>query len=490
MFTPKYKLYIDGKWVNSNSGKTFPSLNPAKPKQILGKFQKGNEVDVEKAVEAAEKAFDSWSNTPAPKRGLIILKAAELLKKNKEKLAKLMTREMGKVIAEARGDVQEAIDMAEYMAGEGRRLFGHTTPSELKDKFCMTMRMPVGVYGLITPWNFPLAIPAWKIFPALICGNTVVFKPSSDTPLCATKMVEILEKAGLPKGVVNLVTGPGGSVGMSIVRHGKIRGISFTGSKTTGEMIVKEAGLKKVGLELGGKNAIIVMDDANLNLALDGVIWGGYGTTGQRCTAASRVIVHEKIKEKFEIKLVHRIKRLRLGNGLNPKTDVGPLVNKAAQEKSMNYIGIGLREGARILIGGKIPKMKGFFFEPTLFTNCTIDMRVAQEEIFGPIVSVIPVKDFDEAIDVMNSVEYGLSSAIYTEDIRKAFLAIQHIEAGLTYVNSSTIGSEVHLPFGGVKHTGNGTREGGIEGINEFSETKTVYVDYSGKLQKAQIDIE
>ncbi len=490
MFGSKYKLYIDGKWVNSDSGKTFPSPNPAKPKQVLGRFQKGNENDVEKAVEAAEKAFGSWSNTPAPKRGLIILKASEILKKNKEKLAKLVTREMGKVIAEARGDVQEAIDMAEYMAGEGRRLFGHTTPSELKDKFCMTIRTPIGICGLISPWNFPLAIPAWKIFPALICGNTVVFKPSSDTPLCATKFVDILEKAGLPKGVVNLVTGPGRNVGMSIVKHEKIRGISFTGSKTTGETIVKEAGLKKVGLELGGKNGIIVMDDANLNLALDGVIWGGYGTTGQRCTAASRIIVHEKIKERFETMLVQRISKLRLGDGLKPKTDVGPLVNRAAQQKSMSYVEVGLREGAKILIGGRVPKMKGFFFEPTLFTDCTIDMRIAQEEIFGPIVSLIPVKDFDEAIDAMNSVEYGLSSAIYTEDIRKAFLAIQHIEAGLTYVNSSTIGSEVHLPFGGVKHTGNGTREAGIEGINEFSETKTVYIDYSGKLQKAQIDIE
>jgi len=489
MFGSKYKLYIDGKWVNSNSGQTFPSLNPAKPKQVLGRFQKGNEKDVEKAVEAAEKAFDSWSNIPAPKRGLILLKVAKLLKKNKELLAKLVTKEMGKVITEARGDVQEAIDMAEYIAGEGRRLFGHTTPSELRDKFCMTIRRPVGVYGLITPWNFPLAIPAWKIFPALICGNTVVFKPSSDTPFCATKMVEILEKAGLPKGVVNLVTGPGGSVGMSIVRHEKVRGISFTGSKATGETIVKEAGLKKVGLEMGGKNGIIVMDNANLNLALDGVIWGGYGTTGQRCTAASRVIVHEKIKEKFEAMLVQRISKLRLGDGLKSTTDVGPLVNKKAQEKSMNYTEIGLRDGAKILIGGRIPKMKGFFFEPTLFTNCTIDMRIAQEEIFGPIVSLIPVKDFDQAIDAMNSIEYGLSSSIYTEDIRKAFLAIQHIEAGLTYVNSSTIGSEVHLPFGGVKHTGH-AREAGIEGIDEFSETKTVYVDYSGKLQKAQIDIE
>jgi aldehyde dehydrogenase (NAD+) len=420
---------------------------------------------------------------------LIILRAAQLLRKKKEELARLVTREMGKVIVEARGDVQEAIDMAEYMAGEGRRLFGVTTPSELRDKFCMTVRLPVGIFGLITPWNFPIAIPAWKIFPALICGNTVVFKPSSDTPLCAVKLVEILEKAGVPKGVVNLVTGPGSTVGMAIVKHEKVRGISFTGHRDTGKEILKEAGIKKVGLELGGKNGIIVMDDADLKLAVDGVIWGGYGTTGQRCTAASRVIVHEKIKEKFEEMLVNRIKKLRLGNGLNPKTDVGPLINKAAQEKSKKYVEIGLREGGKILIGGRIPNMKGFFFEPTLFTDCTIDMRIAQEEIFGPIVSLIPVKDFDEAIDAMNSIEYGLSSAIYTNDMRKAFLAIQRIEAGLTYVNSSTIGSEVHLPFGGVKHSGT-AREGGIGAIEEFSEVKTVYIDYSGKLQKAQIDVE
>jgi aldehyde dehydrogenase (NAD+) len=485
-----YKLYIDGKWVNSESRETFPSLNPAKPKEIVGNFQLGNEDDVNKAVDAAERAFEKWSETPAPKRGLILLKTAQILREKKEELARLMTWEMGKVIAEARGDVQEAIDMTEYMAGEGRRLFGYTTPSELRDKFCMSIRMPIGICGLITPWNFPIAIPSWKITPALVCGNTVVFKPSSDTPLCATKFVEIFEKAGLPKGVLNLVTGPGEAAGMTIVRHEKVRAISFTGHKDTGKTILKEAGLKKVGLELGGKNGIIVMDDADLNLALDGVIWSGYGTTGQRCTAASRVIVHEKIKEKFEKMLVNRIKKLKLGNGLNPKTDVGPLINKAAQEKSKNYVDIGLNEGAKLLIGDKIPKMNGFFFEPTLFTDCSMDMRISQEEIFGPIVSLIPIKDFDEAIEAINSVEYGLSSSIYTKDIRKAFLAIQKIEAGITYINSSTIGAEVHLPFGGIKHTGIGTREGGILGVDEFSEVKTVYVDYSGRLQRAQIDTE
>jgi len=483
-----FRLYIDGEWVKSSSGETFPSDNPAKPKQILGFFQKGNKEDLEKAVSAAEKAFLEWSQTPAPKRGLILLITAQLLRENKEALAREMTTEMGKVLAESRGDVQEAIDITEYMAGEGRRLFGNTAPSELKKKFAMTIRMPIGVCGLITPWNFPMAIPAWKIMAALICGNTVVFKPSSDTPLCATRLVQTLEKAGLPKGVLNMVTGPGDAVGMTLVKHEKVKAVSFTGHKDTGAYILREAGLKRVSLEMGGKNGIIIMDDANLDLALDGVIWGGYGTTGQRCTAASRVIVHEKIKQKFETMLVYRIKKLRLGDGLKLHTDVGPLINKAAQEKSAKYAEFGKDEGAKLLIGGKTPKMDGFFFEPTLFTDCSVDMRIAQEEIFGPIVSIIPAKDFDEAIETINSIEYGLSSAIYTNDVSKAFEAITKIEAGLTYINSSTIGSEVHLPFGGIKHTGIGTREGGIEGVNEFSDIKTVYVDYSGKLQRAQID--
>ncbi len=484
-----FRLYIDGKWVDSISGETFSSDNPAKPRQVLGIFQKGNKEDVDKAVEAAEKAFENWSETPAPKRGLVLLKAAQLIRENKEKLAREMTLEMGKVIKETRGDVQEAIDITDYMAGEGRRLLGFTTPSELKKKFCMTVRMPIGVCGLITPWNFPMAIPAWKIMTALICGNSVVFKPSSDTPLLATRLVEILEKAGLPEGVLNMVTGSGEDAGMSLVRHKRVRAISFTGHRDTGAAILKEAGLKRVGLELGGKNGIMVMDDADLDLAVDGVIWGGFGTTGQRCTAASRVIIHEKIKAKFERMLINRIRELKVGDGLKPDTDVGPLINEAAQEKSAKYVEVGKSEGARLLIGGKIPKMEGFYFEPTLFTDCTVDMRIAQEEIFGPIVSLIPVGNFDEAIEAINSIEYGLSSAIYTRDIGKAFEAIAEIEAGLTYVNSSTIGSEVHLPFGGVKHSGIGAREAGIEGIHEFSETKTVYIDYSGKLQKAQIDL-
>lgn len=481
-----YKILIDGKWVDSDSKETFQSLNPT-TEQPLGQFQSGNENDINRAVDAAERAFDAWSSVPAPKRGEILLRAATLLRQEKESLAKLLSTEMGKVLPEARGDVQEAIDIAEYMAGEGRRLFGHTTPSELHDKFCMTVRRPVGVCGLITPWNFPIAIPAWKTMPALICGNTVVFKPASDTPLCAIKFVEILEKAGIPPGVINLVTGSGDQAGLPIVRHKSIRCISFTGSRETGLQITKEVGIKKVGLELGGKNGIIVLEDADLSLAIDGVIWGGYGTTGQRCTAASRVIVQQSIKEKFESALSERVSRLRLGSGLDSKTDVGPLINKSAVEKVHRYTELGVKEGAKLLCGGKPGTGKGFFYQPTLFTDATYDMKISQEEIFGPTVCIIPVKNLDEAIEVMNSVTYGLSSSIYTSSIRSAFKAVELIEAGLTYVNSSTIGSEVHLPFGGVKQTGS-CREAGLEGINEFSETKTVYFDYSGKLQKAQID--
>jgi aldehyde dehydrogenase (NAD+) len=481
-----YRILIGGKWVSSQSRKTFPSVNPA-TEQTLGRFQSGNESDINQAVDAAERAFEGWNSTPAPKRGETLFRLAALLRQNKESLSRLVSTEMGKVLPEARGDVQEAIDIAEYMAGEGRRLFGHTTPSELRDKFCMTVRRPVGVCGLISPWNFPIAIPAWKLTPALICGNTVVFKPASDTPLCAIKFVELLEKAGIPKGVVNLVTGSGDQAGLPIVRHKSVRCISFTGSRETGLQITKEAGIKKVGLELGGKNGIIVLEDADINLAVDGAIWGGYGTTGQRCTAASRVIVQQSIKERFEHALAERVSRLRLGSGLDKKTDVGPLINRKAVEKVHSYTEIGIKEGAKLLCGGSPLKGKGFFYQPTLFTDATYDMRICQEEIFGPTVCIIAVKNLEEAIEVANSVSYGLSSSIYTSSMRSAFRAIEGIEAGLTYVNSSTIGSEAHLPFGGVKQTGN-TREAGIEGINEFSETKTVYFDYSGRLQRAQID--
>ncbi len=467
----------------------FSSLNPVN-KKIIGKFQQGNKKDVEMAVKAAEDAYASWSEVPAPHRAEILFEVVQLLKQEKERLARLVTIEMGKVLKEGRGDVQEAIDAFEYMAGEGRRLLGNTAPSELRNKFCATIRVPVGVVGLITPWNFPTAIPSWKLAPALICGNTVVFKPSSDTPLCAIELLKILEKAGIPKGVVNLVTGTGGEVGAAMIKHPKIRSISFTGSKDTGAYILKNAGIKKVGLELGGKNAIIVMDDADLDLAVEGVIWGAFGTTGQRCTAASRVILHKYIKEEFEEKLLFRTEKLRLGDGLKDTTDVGPLVAKRAVVKTQKYTNIGKREGARLLTGGYERRdLKGFFYQPTIFTDVLPKMRIAQEEIFGPTVSLMRAENFDDAIKICNSIEYGLSSSMYTTNVDNAFKAISRIEAGITYINASTIGAEFHLPFGGIKKTGNGTREGGIAGIDEFSELKTIYVDYSGRLQKAQIDV-
>lgn len=486
-----YGNYIGGKWVRSRSRKTFKSLNPASL-QVLGHFQASNGRDVDEAVKTAHRAYRKWREVPAPHRGEILFEIVRLLKKNKQRLGRIVTIEMGKVLKEGLGDVQEAIDVFEYMAGEGRRLLGYTTTSELRDKFCCTIRMPVGVVGLITPWNFPIAIPAWKLAPALVCGNAAVFKPSSDTPLCAVELVKILEEAGVPAGVVNMVTGAGEEVGNEIIKHKDIRGISFTGSKATGEFILKNAGVKKVGLELGGKNAIIIMDDADIDLALEGVIWGGFGTTGQRCTAASRVILHKRIKQEFEDKLVGRTEKLRLGSGLDPRTDVGPLVAARAVEKTHIYTEIGRKEKARLLCGGERAvgkKLKGYFYKPTVFTNVKTRMRIAQEEIFGPTVSLIKTKDIKDAIKICNGIEYGLSSSIYTSNVRNAFKAIADIEAGITYINSSTIGAEVHLPFGGVKGTGNGTREAGIEGINEFSETKTVYVDYSGRLQKAQIDL-
>jgi len=391
---------------------------------------------------------------------------------------------MGKVYKEAAGDVQEAIDIFEYMAGEGRRLFGRTTPSELKNKFSATIRIPIGIVGLITPWNFPIAIPAWKLAPALICGNTIIFKPSSDTPLCGIELMKIMIKAGLPEGVVNLITGSGSKVGNPIIKHPRIHGLSFTGSRDTGKFIRENAGLKKINLELGSKNAIIIMEDANLNLALEGVLWGAFGTTGQRCTAASRIILHEKIFKKFEAMLVSKTKRLKLGNGLSKTTDVGPLINKAALEKSYKYVDIGKNEGAKLLCGGVGIKGKGFFFKPTIFSDVKPNSRIAQEEIFGPITALIKIKDIDEAIKVCNGVNYGLSSAIYTENMRYAFRAINELEFGITYVNSSTIGAEVHLPFGGTKDTGWGKEAGWS--LDEFSEEKAVYIDFSGRLQKAQ----
>jgi len=487
----EYKLLINGTWTDSSTNDTFDDINPATLEK-LATLQVASSDDVDRAVKSAWDVFTTWSETPPPKRAQVLFKAARILEERKEELATLLTLEMGKVISEARGDIQEAIDITMYAAGEGRRMFGETTTSELKNKFCMTILRPIGVIGMITPWNFPMAIPAWKVMPALVAGNTIVMKPASDTPLLTIKMVEVLMEAGLPPGVINLVFGPGSTVGSAIVHHPDIRAISFTGSLETGKWIMSECGkvMKRVSMELGGKNPIIVMDDADIDSAVDGVIWGAFGTTGQRCTAASRVIVHEKVKAAFTDKLMARTRTLKLGDGLLPETDVGPVINQSQLDKIEKYTRIGQEEGAVLLTGGNVvkPGLPGYFFEPTIFTDVEQDMRIAQEEIFGPVVALITVSGLEEAIEVANNTVYGLSSSIYTKDITSAFRAIEKIEAGITYINSSTIGAEVHLPFGGVKGTGNGFREAGTDAVKEFTEVKAVYFDYSGKLQKAQID--
>jgi len=490
----KYQNFIDGEWVDAKSGKTFENRNPANWEEVIGVFPLSGKEDVDEAVKAARSAYEEWRLVPAPKRGEILKRAGDLLVERKEELARLMTREMGKILMETRGDVQEGIDTAYYAASEGRRLFGHTVPSELPDKFNLSMRMPIGVAGIITPWNFPMAIPCWKIFPALVCGNTVVFKPASDTPATATKLVEILLEAGLPPKVINLVHGTGSSVGTPIVEHPDIDLISFTGSSKVGKLIASAAGkdLKRVSLELGGKNAQIVMDDADLELALEGVLWGAFGTTGQRCTATSRLILHERIYDRFMDELLDRTKKLKLGNGLDESVNMGPLINEGQRQTVHNYVQIGQEEGAKLLTGGKFYQegecRKGFFYEPTIFTDVRPEMRIAQEEIFGPVLSVLRVKSLEEAIDVLNNSVYGLSSSIYTSNVNNAFKAMRDIQAGITYINGPTIGAECHMPFGGVKETGNGHREGGWTVYDFFSEIKTVYVDFSGRLQRAQID--
>lgn len=486
----EHRLFLNGEWSDSVTGEIFEDINPATLEPI-GRFQKASWDDVNRAVDSAVEAFESWSRTPAPQRGKILFRAARRLEERKEELARLMTQENGKVLSEARGDVQEAIDMAYYAAGEGRRLLGETSPSELPDKFCLTLRRPIGVVGLITPFNFPLAIPAWKVMPALISGNTVVLKPSSDTPLLAEELIKILIQAGIPRGVINLVTGTGSEAGAALVRNRRVRAISFTGSLDTGKWIMAEASkdMKRVSLELGGKNPIIVMDDANLELAVDGVLWGAFGTSGQRCTAASRVIVDEKVLPQFQTMLVEKAKGLRVGSGLDEGIDMGPLINGSQLARVEEYVQIGKDEGARLILGGsRIESLPGYFFEPTIFTDVAADMRIAQEEIFGPVLSLISTESLDEAIDIANSVPYGLSSSIYTENIKNAFRAIEGIEAGITYVNAPTIGAEIHLPFGGTKASGNGAREAGTTAIDEFTDRKTVYFDYSNRLQKAQID--
>jgi len=492
--TKVYKNFIDGEWVEASTGQTFEDRNPADRRDVVGIFQRSGKEDVDNAVAAAKQAFAKWRLIPAPRRAEIVYRAAEMLMERKEEYARDMTREMGKILKETRGDVQEAVDTAYYMAGEGRRMFGPTTPSELPNKFAMAVRQPIGVCGMITPWNFPMAIPSWKLLPALVCGNTCVIKPAQDTPLSTFNLVRVLYDAGLPKGVINIVTGFGSEVGTPLTEHADVRAISLTGSSAVGRIVGTTAAksFKRCSLELGGKNPMIVLDDANLDLAIEGGLWGGFGTTGQRCTATSRIIVQKGIYAEFVERYVDRAKRLKVGNGLDETVEMGPAINENQLKTDLSYVDIGKDEGARLKCGGNVLDkgiyQHGYFMEPTVFADVDPKMRIAQEEIFGPVVSILACDDLEDAIEIANGVQYGLSSSLYTKDVNKAFVAMRDLDAGITYINAPTIGAEVHLPFGGVKATGNGHREGGVGAIDFYSEWKSVYVDYSDRLQKAQID--
>ncbi|HZH30946.1 MAG TPA: aldehyde dehydrogenase family protein [Pyrinomonadaceae bacterium] len=490
-----YGNYIGGEWVAAAAGEYFENVNPADTRDVIGRFPVSNAEDVDAAVAAAKAAAEGWRRMPAPRRAEILFRLGNILIRDKDSHAADMTREMGKVLKETGGDVQEAIDCTFYTAGEGRRLHGYTTPAEMPDKFAMCVRQPVGLCGLITPWNFPMAIPSWKLIPALVCGNTVVIKPAEDTPLSTYNLVKACEEAGVPKGVVNMVTGYGAAAGKPLTEHRDVRLISFTGSTETGRLIAGACADRNAicSLELGGKNVIIVMDDADIDLAVEGAVWGAFGTSGQRCTASSRLVVHKKVYKKFTQKLVERAEGLRVGDGANADTDMGPVINAAAVHKIMGYIEVGEREdGARLATGGRRLETgahaNGYFIQPTVFTDVAPAMRIAQEEIFGPVTAVIPTNNLEEAVEIANGVRYGLSAAIYTRDVNRAFHAMNDMYTGIFYVNSSTIGAEVHLPFGGTKATGNGHREAGTQVLDIFTEWKSVYVDYSGKLQRAQID--
>jgi alpha-ketoglutaric semialdehyde dehydrogenase len=494
-FAPRvFKNFINGEWVESRSGKAMEDRNPANRDELVGMFPASNQEDIALAVTAAQAAYDKWRLTPAPHRAEILFRAAEILVKRKEDFARDMTREMGKVLDETRGDVQEAIDMTYLMAGEGRRQFGQTTPSELPNKFAMSVRAPIGVAGLVTPWNFPMAIPSWKAMPALVCGNAIVLKPAEDTPLSTYNLTQVLEEAGLPAGVLNVVFGDGPDAGAPVVNHPNVDLVSFTGSTEVGRIVSEACAptFKKCHLEMGGKNIIIVMDDANLDLAVEGAIWGGFGTTGQRCTAASRVAVQKKVYREFVERFVARAKALKVGDGLDPSTQMGPCVNEQQLNTVMKYVEIGKNEGAKLATGGHRLESgalaKGWFHEPTVFVDCDPQMRVCQEEIFGPVVCVIPFETFDDALAIANGVNYGLSAAIYTRNVNQAFRAQRDLETGIVYVNAPTIGAETHLPFGGTKSTGNGHREAGLTALDFYSEWKTLYIDYSDRLQRAQID--
>ena len=484
-----YRNFVDGQWRASEAAKTVPNVDPGDTRQVLGHVPLSTPGEVRAAVAAARAAFPAWKDTPAPVRGSILFKALALLDAEKDKVAEILTREEGKTLGESRGEVQKAINVLDFIAGEGRRLTGQTIPSELPKNFCYTVRQPLGVVACITPWNFPIAIPVWKIAPALVSGNTVVFKPATLTPATAVALVSIFERAGVPKGVLNMVLGSGSTVGNGLVDHEDVRAISFTGSNEVGSELYARGAkhMKRVQCEMGGKNPVVVLADADVDLAVEATALGAFGSTGQRCTATSRVIVDEQVGDAFVEKLVARAQRVSVGHGLKDGVAMGPAVDQGQMEIDLRYIGIGQEEGAKLVCGGTKADGDGFYVQPTVFDHAHMKMRIAQEEIFGPVVSVIRVRGFEAAMEAANDVKFGLSSSIFTSDVGRAFRFIDSIEAGIVHINSGTPGGEAQLPFGGTKATGVGPREQGTTAIEVFTEIKTVYVDYTGEARKSRV---
>ena len=484
--------FINGRWVESRSTRTVERRNPANLDEVIGLAPLSTREETREGIAAARAAFAAWRDTPAPVRGRVIAKAAILMEQQKEGLARILTREEGKTFRDSLGEVQKSINILEFMAGESRRLGGETLPSELPKNFAYTLKQPLGVVAAITPWNFPVSIPVWKISPALIAGNTVVFKPATLTPFTGAKVVEIFEQAGAPAGVLNMVVGAGGEVGDELLQHPDVRAVSFTGSNDVGSELYAQGArkMKKCQCEMGGKNPLVILADADLPLAVESAAFGAFASTGQRCTATSRVVVEEKVADRFVEMLVERARKFKVGNGLEPSVDMGPAVDEAQMKTDLRYIEIGKKE-AKLLLGGErlsgTGYDRGYFVAPTLFDHVQWDSSIAQDEIFGPVLSVIRVREFDEALRVANSVRYGLSSSIYTNDAAKIFEFIDRIETGITHINSPTVGGEAQLPFGGMKATGVGLREMGRVAIDFYTELKTVYIDYTGRKRESTI---
>ena len=488
-----YQNFIGGEWIKSSASKSAPNVNPANTDDVIGDIPLATREEARRAVEAAAEAFAKWRSTPAPTRGRIVAQAARLLEKNKEELAQTLTREEGKTIAESRGELQRSINVAEFCAGESRRLTGETIPSELPLNFAYTIKQPLGVVACVTPWNFPVAIPVWKIAPALVAGNSVVFKPATLTPATATRIVELFEEAGIPPGVLNLILGSGSEAGEEIINHPAVKAVSFTGSNGVGIRLYEQASRRgaKVQCEMGGKNPVIVLEDCDIDLAVESTVQGAFGSTGQRCTATSRAVVVNQIADEFVQRIAKRAQSMRIGAGVDPQTEMGPSVDENQFKTVLRYIDVGREDGATMVCGGERVTGdgfdKGYFVQPTLFDHVTPDMRIAREEIFGPVLSVLRVKDFDEAMQVANDSEFGLSSSIFTNDASRIFRFVDDIETGMTHINSPTTGGEAHVPFGGIKGTGIGDREQGSTALDFYTDLKVVYVDYTGRKREGNL---